>query len=40
MLSRNSIQQVEVNIGNSVIENAEEEMLQGIVIDKRLRFDT
>ena len=40
MFSRNSNQQVTVNVGNSVIENAEEEKLLGIVIDKQLNFET
>ena len=40
ILGRNSNQQVTVNIGDSVIENTEEEKLLGVVIDKKLKFET
>ena len=40
VLGRNSNQQVTVNVGNSVIENTEEEKLLGVVIDKQLNFET
>ena len=40
VLGRNSNQQVTVNVGDSVIENAEEEKLLGVVVDKRLNFET
>ena len=38
ILCRNSNQQITVNVGDSVIENTEEETLLGVVIDKRLNF--
>ena len=40
ILGRNSNQQITVNVGDSVIENTEEETLLGVVIDKRLNFET
>ena len=40
ILGRNSNQYVTVNVGDSVIENTEEEKLLGVVIDKRLTFET
>ena len=40
VLGRNSNQQVTVKVGNSVIENTEEEKLLGVVIDKQLNFET
>ena len=40
ILGRNSNQQVTVNVGDSVIENTEEEKLLGVVIDKKLNFET
>ena len=40
ILGRNSNQQITVNIGDCVIENTEEEMLLGVVIDRRLNFET
>ena len=40
ILGINSNQQVTVNVGDSVIENTEEEKLLGAVIDKRLTFET
>ena len=40
VLCRNSNQRVTVNVGNSVIENMEEEKLLGVVIDKQLNFET
>ena len=40
IFNRNSNQQVIVNIVGSVIENIEEEKLLGVVIDKKLTFDT
>ena len=40
MLCRNSNQQITVNVGDSVIGNMEEETLLGVVIDKRLNFET
>ena len=40
MLGRNSNQQVPLNIGDSDIENAEEEKLLGIVMDIKHTFDT
>ena len=40
ILARNSNQQITVNVGDSVIENTEEETLLGVVIDKRLNFET
>ena len=40
ILVRNSNQQITVNVGDSVIENTEEETLLGVVIDKRLNFET
>ena len=38
ILGRNSNQQMRVNVGDSVIENTEEEKLLGVVIDKRLNL--
>ena len=40
ILGRNSNQRIKVNVGDSVIENTEEETLLGVVIDKRLNFET
>ena len=40
ILGRNSNQQITVNVGDSVIENTEEETLLSVVIDKRLNFET
>ena len=40
VLGRNSNKKVTVNVGNSVIENTEEEKLLGVVIDKQLNFET
>ena len=40
VLRRNSNKKVTVNVGNSVIENTEEEKLLGVVIDKQLNFET
>ena len=40
ILGGNSNQQITVNVGDSVIENTEEETLLGVVIDKRLNFET
>ena len=40
ILGRNSNQQIRVNLGDSVIGNTEEEKLLGVVIDKRLNFET
>ena len=40
VLGRNSNQQVTINVGDSVIENTEEEKLLGVVVDKRLNFET
>ena len=40
ILGRNSNQQITVHVGDSVIENTEEETLLGVVIDKRLNFET
>ena len=40
ILGRNSNQQIRVNVGNSVIENTEEEKLLGVVIVKRLNLET
>ena len=40
ILGRNSNQQITVTVGDSVIENTEEEKLLGVVIDKRLNFET
>ena len=38
ILGRNSNQQFRVNIGDSIIENSEEEKLLGVVIEKRTQF--
>ena len=40
ILGTNSNQQVTLNIGDYVIENTDEEKLLGVVIDKKLPFDT
>ena len=40
ILGRNSNQHITVNVGDSVIGNTEEEKLLGVVIDKRLTFET
>ena len=40
VLGRNSNKKVTVNVGNSVIENTEEEKLLGVLIDKQLNFET
>ena len=40
ILGRSSNQQIKVNVGDSIIENSEEEKLLGFVIDKRLSFET
>ena len=40
VLGRNSNQQVTVNVGYSVMENTEEEKLLGVVVDKKLNFET
>ena len=40
ILGRKSNQQITVNVGDSVIENTEEETLLGVVIDKKLNFET
>ena len=40
VLGRNSNKKVTVNVGNSVIENTEEEKLLSVVIDKQLNFET
>ena len=39
ILGRNSNKHVTLNIGDSVIENTDEEKLLGVVIDKKLTFD-
>ena len=40
ILGRNSNQQITVNVRDPVIENTEEKKLLGVVIDKRLSFET
>ena len=40
ILGRSSHQKVKVNVGDSIITNSEEEKLLGVVIDKRLSFET
>ena len=40
ILERNSNEQVTLNIGDSLMENTDEEKLLGVVIDKKLTFDT
>ena len=40
ILRRNSNEQVTRNKGDSVIENTDKEKLLGVVIDKKLTFDT
>ena len=40
VLGRSPNKKVTVNVGNSVIENTEEEKLLGVVIDKQLHFET
>ena len=40
ILGRNSNQHITVNVGDSVIENTEEEKLPGVVIDTRLTSET
>ena len=40
VLGRNYNQQVTVTVGNSAIENTEEEKLLGVAIDKQLNFET
>ena len=39
VLGKNSNQQVTINVGNSVIENTEEEESLCVVIDKQLNFE-
>ena len=40
ILGTNSNQQVTLNVGDYVVENIDEEKLLGVVIDKKLPFDT
>ena len=40
ILGRNFNEQVTLNIGDSVMKNTDEEKLLGVVIDKKLTFDT
>ena len=40
ILGKSSYQQVKYNVGDSIIENSEEDRLLGVVIDKKLSFET